>query len=187
MRRSRLPLPEVLRGQAMMDTPSYCAPLILFSTGLRHALLWMAEGKGNSDTVGWGAPGSGSHSSLETNGHRSVHCCLKVWPFQRHLAENHLYLSCQHLSPLRVESTWVSNFTPSLTSYNILSSFAWPASLHSVLFTSLLHTFLPCFWAPASSFPSLPLEIIVSVPYTPDFIPCLQLSVSFLKQGILSQ
>lgn len=61
----------------MMDTPHY-APLVLFSTGLRHALLGMAEGKRNSDMEGWCAPGSGSHSSLETNGHGSVQCCPKV-------------------------------------------------------------------------------------------------------------
>lgn len=127
--------------------------------------------------VGWCAPGSRSHSSLETNGHGSVHCSPKVW-----LLSNWSYLrtTCSFHAALvssQSQLTWVPNFTPSLSSpsYSTLSSFAQPASPHSVLFMYPFH--IHCFSVPASSSPSLS-QTTVSVPCIPDFIIPTQFPVS---------
>jgi len=64
-------------------------------------------------------------------------------PFKLILFEKHPWLSCQHSSPLRVNS--LPNFTPSLSfsPYNTLSPFAWSASPHPLSYlctTSSTHT-----------------------------------------------
>lgn len=175
-----------------MYMPSfYTQPNFFFSTGLRHALLWVAEVETNSGMVGWCAPGSRSHSSLETNGHGSVHCCPKVW-----LLSNWSYLRTTcifHAALVSSQSqlTWVPNFTPSLSSpsYSTLSSFAWPASPHSVLFMYAfhIHTLLlcPCFLLPFSITDHCfcPMHSWFYYPHT---VPCFQLFVSFASQLTLS-